>query len=303
MKNGSVAQGTPWVRGRLFRDTITSYSLIAPTTILFTIFYFIPLIETILNGFYSFNMLSPTKTFVGLQNYRSILSSTDFRSAFWHTIVFTVFTVFFSTVLALFVAVLLNQRIRGRTIYRAIYFLPVIAPNIATSIVFSDIFGNNSSSVMNKLLGTVGISSVAWLGSQHFAMATIIIYSVWTLIGYNMVIYLAGLQTIPESYYEAARIDGANIWNIFRRITLPLLGSTTLFVVVVGFIAAFQVFNQVYIMTQGGPLNATTVILYLIYQEAFQNFHGGTASAMSVILFLILLILSIAQVKMFSKKI
>jgi multiple sugar transport system permease protein len=291
-----------WSQKRLWRDSLTGYSLIAPTTVLFTIFYFIPLIETILNGFYRFNMMSPSKQFVGLQNYQTIFADAGFQAALWHTVVYTVFTVFFSSAFSLLVAVLLNQKIRGRNIYRAIYFLPVIAPNIASSIVFTDIFGNDSSGAMNKFLGLFGVQPIAWLGSQHYAMATVIIYSVWTLIGYNMVIYLAGLQNIPENYYEAARIDGANSWDVFRRITLPLLRPTTLFVIVVGVISAFQVFNQVYIMTQGGPLNATTVILYLIYQEAFQNFHGGTASAMSVVLFLILLILSIVQVRMFSRR-
>jgi multiple sugar transport system permease protein len=288
-------------RRRMIRDTVAGYSFIAPTTILFTIFYFIPLVETVLNGFYQFNIMSPTKKFVGLQNYETIIRNGDFQTAIWHTVVYTFFTVLLSTAFSLVVAVLLNQRIRGKTIYRTIYFLPVIAPSIATSIVFSDIFANDNSGVANQILTRLHLHPVAWLGDAHYAMATVIIYSVWSLIGYNMVIYLAGLQNIPESYYEAARLDGASSWGLFRRITLPLLAPTTLFVVVVGVISAFQVFNQVYIMTQGGPLNATTVIVYYIYQEAFQNFQGGTASAMSVILFVILLILSVFQVKLFSR--
>ena len=133
-------------------------------------------------------------------------------------------------------------------------------------------------------------------------MFTVIAFGVWSLIGYNMVIYLAGLQSIPDMYYEAAKLEGAGSWRTFRDVTLPLLTGTTLFVTVVGVIGAFQVFNQVYIMTQGGPLNATTVIVYYIYQEAFQNYNGGTASAASSVLFAILFVASILQIKLFTRR-
>jgi multiple sugar transport system permease protein len=284
------------------KDTGVGYSFIAPTTILFTIFYFLPLIFTFSYSFYNFDLMNPQKTFVGMENYSSIIKNPDFRSALFHTVTYSVFTVFFSTVVSLFFAVLLNMKIRGKSIYRTIYFFPVIAPSVATSIVFTNLFSNDKSGTVNQILSVFHIHPIAWLGDAHYAMATIIIYSVWCQIGYNMLIYMAGLQNINQEYYEAARLDGANSWQIFRTITLPLLKPTTLFVVVVGVIGAFQVFNQVYIMTQGGPLNATTVLVYQIYQEAFQNFHGGTASAMSVILFAILLVLSIVQIKLFSNK-
>jgi multiple sugar transport system permease protein len=284
------------------KGSLTGYGFVAPAGILFVIFYFIPFIRTLINSFYQFNIMSTTKSFDGLKNYESIIRNGDFQSAIWHTVVYTIFTVFFSTVLALLIAVLMNQRIRGRNIYRMIYFLPVIAPSVATSIVFSDIFSNNTTGVANQILAWFHIQPVAWLGSVHFAMGTVIIYSVWSLIGYNMLLYLAGLQNIDESYYEAARLDGASSWALFRKITIPLITPTTIFVVVIGVIEAFRVFNQVYIMTQGGPINATTVIVYYIYREAFVNFQGGTASAMSVVLFLMLLILTIIQIKFFSRK-
>lgn len=286
----------------VLKNSLTGYGFVAPAGMLFIIFYFIPFGETIMNSFYAFNIVSTTKSFNGLQNYASILHNGNFQGAIWHTVVYTVFTVLLSTVLSLFVAILLNQRLYGKNIYRTIYFLPVIAPSVATSIVFSDIFSNDSTGVANQMLLWFHIQPVAWLGDVHFAMATVVIYSVWSLIGYNMLLYLAGLQNIDESYYEAARLDGAGPVVLFREITLPLIMPTTLFVVVVGVIEAFRVFNQIYIMTQGGPLNATTVIVYYIYREAFVNFQGGTASAMSVILFLIILLLTIVQIKFFSRK-
>lgn len=287
---------------RQWREAAGGYSMVAPVVVLFGVFYFIPLVETIIDGFYHFNLMSGTRHFAGLKNFQSIFENGDFRVAFWHTVVFAVFTVIFSTILSLFVAVLVNRKIRGRSIYRAIYFLPVIAPNVATSIVFTKIFGNDQTGVVNQFLSWFGIHPIAWLGDAHYAMFTVIVFSIWSLIGYYMIIFLAGLQNIPNTYYEAAVIDGANRWQLFRKITVPLLSPTTLFVVVIGVIQGFQVFNQVYILTQGGPLNATTVILYYIYQQAFVNFQGGQASAMSFILFIILLLLSILQIKLFSRK-
>ena len=288
--------------GRKVQDTIAAYTLLSPTTILLTVFYFIPLILTLINSFYQFNLISPNRQFVGINNYRTLLQSFNYQAAFMHTVTYALATVLFSTILALFFAVLMNQKIRGRSIYRAIFFIPVIAPTVATSIVFSSIFANDNTGFANQILGSFNIQPIAWLGDPNFAMITVVAFGVWSQIGYNMVIYLAGLQNIPSMYYEAARLEGAGTWSLFRRITLPLLSNTTLFVIVVGVIGAFQVFNQVYVMTQGGPLNATTVMVYYIYEQAFQNFNGGAASTASAVLFLVLLVLSVVQIKFFSNK-
>lgn len=287
---------------RKLRNNVAGYTLITPLLVLLTYFYFVPLILTIVNSMYSFNLTSPEKKqFVGMGNFEKLMENGDFQIAVWHTIVYTAGTVFFSTVISLCVAVLLNRKIWGRSIYRTIYFLPVVAPTVATSIVFMQLFANDNSGAVNQTLSLVNMEPIAWLGDPKYAMASVVIYGVWTSIGFNMVIYLAGLQGISESYYEAARLEGANGWVIFRKITVPLLGPTTLFVVVVGVLGAFQVFNQIYIMTGGGPLNATTVIVYYIYQAAVQNYQGGTASAMSTILFVILFLITLAQIKLFAR--
>lgn len=286
------------------RNTVSGYSFILPTTVLFSIFYFYPLIMTFIDGFYNINLMSGDKSFIGFKNYQTIFQNGDFVNAIKNTTIYTVFVVLIGTFVPIVLSVLLNRPIKGKGIYRTLIFLPFVAPTVASSMVFTQLFSNDNTGTVNQFLAWFHVDPIAWLGDPNgiYPMITIIIFGIWMMIGYNMVLFLAGLQNIPHTYYEAARLDGANAWQMFRKITLPLLSQTTLFVIVVSVITAFQVFDQVYMLTAGGPMNETTTVVYYIYNEAFPNFNPGLASAMSTILFIILLVFSIIQIRISNKR-
>ena len=191
--------------------------------------------------------------------------------------------------LAIVFAVLLNQQIRGRFLYRAVYFVPVVAPGVAVAILWSWIYEPNFG-ILNFVLKTVGIDGPRWLGSSHWALPAIIIMAVWSQLGYDIVIFLAGLQSISKDYYEAAAIDGANGLARFRHITLPLLSPVTFFVLVLGVINSFQAFTAPYVMTGGGPANSTMMLVLYLYNQAFRFQHMGLASAIAYCLFLIVVL-------------
>ncbi|MGM0607097.1 MAG: carbohydrate ABC transporter permease [Candidatus Muiribacteriota bacterium] len=242
------------------------------------------------------------KAFVGLKNYISLFNNPDFWRSLWNTIYYVVGTVPATIIISLFIALLLNSKIKGLSLYRTIYFLPVITSINAVAIVWKWIF-HNQYGLLNASFQAMGLPTVDWLGDPKFAMFSIIIMSIWKGLGYNIVIFLAGLQGIPKHLYESAEIDGAGWWAQFRHITLPMVSPVTFFVLIMSTINSFQVFAQVYMMTGGGPMKSTTVLVYHLYEQAFERFQMGMASAVTTILFLIILAMTLIQRKVAEKKV
>jgi multiple sugar transport system permease protein len=189
-------------------------------------------------------------------------------------------------------ALLLNQKLKGITFYRTAYFLPIVSSTVAVALVWSWIYSKDFG-LLNFLLKNFGVQPIGWLTSQHYAMPALIIMGIWGLLGEGMIIFLAGLQGISQTYYEAAEVDGANTWTKFLHITLPMITPSMFFYFIITMINAFQAFEQIYVMTRGGPNNATTTMVYYVYTNAFRNFRMGYASAQAIGLFLIVMVLTL----------
>jgi multiple sugar transport system permease protein len=231
---------------------------------------------------------------VGLANYKTLFQDDIFRKVLWNTLYYSVVSVPLGIMMSLLLAVFLNQKLKFMRFYRAAFFMPVISSFVAVAVIWQWIY-NPDFGLLNYFLSWFGIDGPSWLTSSVWAMPAIILTSVWKNLGYNMLIFLAGLQGISESYYEAADIDGAKWYTKFWHITVPLLSPTTFFVTVTSIIGSFQVFDAVYLMTQGGPARATSVLVHYIYQTAFQYLDIGYASAMAYILFFLVLIVTLIQ--------
>lgn len=275
------------------RERLDFYLAIAPWFIGLILFTGGPVLASLAFSFTNWTGLT-TVDWIGLENFRELIFDDElFWTATYNTFYYTLGSVLLGTTGALIVAVLLNQNLPGTTLLRTIYYLPSIASGVAISILWIWLF-NPQVGLVNYLLGLVGIEGPLWLASQDWAMPALIFKSVWG-IGGNMIILLAGLQGIPVSLYEAARIDGARWWHEFRHVTIPMLSPVLFFVLVISTIQSFQIFTDVYVMTQGGPGTATFVYVYYIYQAAFQYLKMGYASALAWILFAIILVLTWLQ--------
>ncbi|HBG49193.1 MAG TPA: sugar ABC transporter permease, partial [Cyanobacteria bacterium UBA9971] len=229
---------------------------------------------------------------VGLENYTGLFNDPVFYQVLWNTLYYALITAIFSIILPLILAVALNGKIKGSEFFKTAYFIPFVTPMIVIGIVWTWIFDPNYG-ILNWILG-VG-NNIKWLYDKDFAMPALIIVSVWKNIGYNMVIFLAGLQAIPESINEASEIDGATGIKRFFLVTLPLLSPTVFFVSIMTTISSFHVFDLIYLMTEGGPENSTSVMVYWIYKQAFEFFNIGKASAIAYVLFVIILSLTYIQ--------
>lgn len=274
--------------------------MIMPALLGTIIFILIPVIGSFTISLSRWNLISPPK-FVGFRNYTLLLSDPLFYDVLLTTTIYAIAVVIFSITLPLLLAVALNEKIRCLTLFRTAYFLPVVTPMIVAAIVWSWIFDPNNG-ILNFSLVKLGITDPPlWLFDNHWALIAIIIVSVWKNLGYNMVIFLAGLQGIPESLYEAASIDGANTIKKLWHITIPMLTPTIFFVCIMSTISSFQVFDLIYLMTDGGPENSTNVIVYWLFKNAFEFFKLGYASSIAYVLFIIILILTLVQWKLRKK--
>ena len=262
---------------------------ILPAMLGILIFIVIPIICSFGLSFAKWDLLNPIQ-FVGFANYRQIFSEELFYKILVNTIVFAISTSVFGVIIPLILAAILNTKIRGSEFYKTAYFLPFITPMIVIGIVWEWIFDPNIG-VLNHILHI----HVNWLYDVHFAMPALIIISVWKLIGYNMVIFLSALSGISQSLFEASQIDGATPFQTFKNVTVPLLSPTIFFVVIITAISSFQVFDLIYLMTEGGPLDSTNVLVYAIYKNAFEYFNVGKASAIAYVLFTIILVLTLIQ--------
>lgn len=268
---------------------------IFPAIIGIVVFIIIPVVFSFGLSFVNWDLINPAK-FVGLQNYIDIFSDPLFAKIILNTFVYALSTTFFAVLLPLFLACVLNSKIRGSEFFKTAYFLPFITPMIVIAVVWQWIFDPNIGP-LNHLLNI----HISWLYDKNYAMPALIMVSVWKLIGYNMIIFLAGLSSINQSLFEAAKIDGAGSFKILKAITVPLLSPTIFFVVVITCISSFQVFDLVYIMTKGGPLDSTNVLVYSVYKNAFEYFKIGQASAIAYVLFVIICILTLFQWKIRKK--
>lgn len=287
----SIVRGRPLTLQE--REQIDFYLAITPWLIGLILFTGGPVIASFVFSFTNWTGLT-TVEWVGLQNFRQLLFEDDlFWIATYNTFIYALGSVTFGTLGALFVAMLLNQNLPGTTLLRVIYYMPSIASGVAIAILWIWLF-NPQVGLVNYLLSLLGIKGPLWLASQDWAKPALILKSMWG-IGANMIIILAGLQGVPQTLYEAARIDGANRWQEFRSVTLPMISPVLFFVVVISTINSFQILTDVLVMTQGGPGTATFVYVFYIYQAAFQYLKMGYASALAWILFALILGLTMLQ--------
>lgn len=272
-----------------------AWIFVFPALLGMLIFIIIPIFFSFGLSFAKWDLLNPIQ-FVGLDNYKEIFTEPLFGKILLNTVVFALATSFFGVIIPLILAAIMNSKIRGADFFKTAYFLPFITPMIVIGIVWEWIFDPNIG-LLNKVLQV----HINWLYDPHWAMPALILVSVWKLIGYNMIIFLSGFSGISNSMFEAAKIDGANPVETFFYVTIPLLSPTIFFVVIITAVSSFQVFDLIYLMTQGGPLDSTNVLVYAIYKNAFEYFNAGKASAIAYVLFVIILVLTLLQWNMRKK--
>ena len=275
---------------------------LAPALSAIFIFFFLPVVAAFIMSFTDFGIYSLADwnytQFIGFENYKKLFNDPLFWQSLKNTFYFVIVAGPLSVIVSLFTAVMLNSKLTlVKPLFRLAYFLPVVTTLVAVSIVWRFIYHPHFG-LLNYLIGFFGIKPIDWLGTTTWAMPSIIIMAVWKNFGYNMIIFIAGLQNIPEQLYEAAELEGANGWQKFYKITLPMLAPTTLFISIITLIGFFQLFAEPYIMTQGCPLNSTLSIVQYMYQEGFRWWNMGYAASLAFVLFAIIFIGTIIQIKL-----
>lgn len=263
-----------------------------PAMIPFTVFWLGPLLYVFYLSFTEWDFMSPEKTFVGLDNYISLLKDPAFYKALKVTVLFCAGSVIPVIVLGLGLAALMNTKLKGSTVYQVLLFSPWVTPTVAVSIVWSWIF-EPEIGLANTVLGFLGIDKLGWLQDPKWALAGVLIVTIWKSIGWAMIFYLVALRNVPSDLMEAAELDGASPFRKFMQITLPLISPTTLFLFVVQLIQSLQAYDQINVLTQGGPSGSTRTLLYMYYQSAFESFQIGEASTVAMVLVFICMLLSL----------
>lgn len=275
---------------------------LAPALVVIGGFFFLPVLAALALSFTDFDIYAlgdpSTARWIGLQNYAELIQSSVFWKALGNTFYFVLVGGPLSVAVSLGAALLVNAKlVRFKGLFRTVFFAPVVTTLVAVAIVWRYLY-HSRYGLFNYGLGKLGIEPVDWLGDPAWAMPAIILLAVWKNFGYNMIIFVAGLQNIPDELYEAAQIDGAGAWQQFRNITLPMLAPTFLFVGIITMIGYFQLFAEPYVMTEGGPLQSTISIVYLMYEEGFKWWNLGYASAVAFVLFLIMLVGTFVQLRL-----
>lgn len=281
----------------LKKEKYIAFVFLFPAVLILGVFNIFPAIYSIILTFFKWNGFSPEVPFVGFDNYVKLFSSGDFYNSIIVTIIYSVVVTFGSLILGLLVAVALDRDIKGKTIYRILYFLPVVTPTVASGVVWRYLF-DPTQGVINRILSWFSIQGPSWLTDSNWALFSVSLVGIWKRVGFCMIIYLAALQSIPNNLYEAGRIDGATEFKLLKSIKIPLLAPSTLFLSITGFIDSFQIFDLVYVMTNGGPINETDVLGLFLYRNGFDYFKLGYASTIAVAIFVILFILSFLQWKL-----
>lgn len=286
------------VRTEARREALAAYLFILPTFIGFLVFIIGPIIAAIFLSFTSYDILTPPK-FIAVQNYIRLAGDPRLRTVYGNTFFLTILAVTGNNLVGLVLAVLINQKMPAglRYFFRTAYFFPVLIALAYCAVIWQFMYQKDTG-LINYYLGLVGIDPLHWLGNKDLVRPAVIILDVWKNTGFCMLVYLAGLQGIPTEFYEAASIDGANRWVIFRRITLPLITPTLFFLVVINMIGALQMFDSVQVLTAGGPGDSSRTLVMFIYEQAFQNFRMGYASAVALTLFIVIMTLTLIQFRM-----
>jgi multiple sugar transport system permease protein len=282
--------------------TRAAWLFVTPALIILGLFFLLPVVAALFLSVTDYDLYALADIrnlrFVALQNYWSLLQRPLFWSALGHTVYFVVVGVPLSLIASLGAAMLLNSPLaRFKPFFRTALFAPVVTTVVAVAVIWRYLF-NTKYGLINYVLDSIGMPTVDWLGDPHWAMPTIILFAVWKNFGYNMIIFMAGLQAIPGDLYEAARIDGASAIAQFRHITLPMLKPTMVMVSILTVSGYFQLFAEPYVMTEGGPLQSTTSVLYLMYEEGFKWWNLGSASAVAFILFVIMFVVTAAMLRL-----
>lgn len=283
-------------------DGLSAILLLSPTLVIFSAFILFPVFFSFYLSFHKWNMFSGDTTFIGLDNYIRMFKSEEFWNVLKNTAVYTLGTIPLNMIFSLFIAYVLHKKVIGKKFLRTAFFAPVIISPVAAAVIWRWLYDPNFG-LINWFIGLFGINPINWLNEPAAAMVALIIMGVWKTFGINMVLFSAGLQGIPENFYEAAEIDGAGSWKKFWNITIPLLAPTTFFIMVISMISSFQVFDIVYVLTSGGPLGSTKVLVFYVYEYAFKFFEMGYASAGAYVLFAILFVLTLIQVKYMKSKV
>ncbi|MFD0681785.1 MULTISPECIES: carbohydrate ABC transporter permease [unclassified Paenibacillus] len=278
------------------------FSFALPALVILVLFIYYPLFNSLYLSFTNWNMTKPVKKFVGFDNYTYLLTSDTFYNVLKITFTYTVFDVFLTLGIGLLLALLFNSVSKFYNVLRMVIFMPHYISMVIVSMIFIWIF-NGQYGLMNELLKMLGIEPVLWLTNTRTALWVLILVSVWKGVGFTMIIFIAGLRSIPVEYYEASSIDGATKWTQFWKITIPLLSPTSLFLIITNFISSMQVFQSVDVMTNGGPLESTKAMVYWIYEMAFSEFRTGRASALVILFFIIIIILTSIQLYISKKKV
>ena len=287
--------GPPLTRAQ--KESRLGWLFVAPATLHLLVFALLPMAYAFVISLYKYQIFRENPQFTGIQNYSLALSEDPFRNALWQSFRYALLSVPLGMALALVVALMVNQKLRGMAIFRTLYYIPAISSGVAIAMLWTYVFLPDSG-LINMATSLFGIESKDFLNKTEWAMWALVFMSMWVGLGPRMVLFLAGLINIPQSLYEAAQLDGASPWKQFWKVTLPMLVPTTFFVMVTSTIGAMQVFTPVYMMTKGGPEESTDVVGYHIYTEAWVNFNTGLASAKSFVLLAVIVVISIFQLRM-----
>lgn len=279
------------------KKSMKGYLYLLPALIIILVFTIYPLVKAVLMSFYEdYSIINGSFDGIGLGNYRELFADKVFRKALTNTSIYVVFVVPCSILLSLFIAVLLNSKIRCKGLFQTLYFLPYVTSVIAIGIVWSWIFNSNYG-LLNYILSWFGIEAVPWLNSSDYALAALIIFSIWKSMAFDILIFLAGLQTISPDLYNAARVDATPKWRVFTKITIPGISPMIAYAFIMGMINAFKVYNEVFSLfkSSAGPANSAITVVYYIYDKFYNSADYGVASAAAVVLFVIILVLTMIQ--------
>ena len=275
------------------------YLFLLPAGLVLLVFFFIPFFQTFFLSFFDYSTSIYQPTFAGIENYIKLFQSPIFYKVLWNTFVYLFVAVPILAIFPLFIAILINQKIRGVTLYKILIYLPVIVSIVVAAIAFKWLYADQG--ILNFLVTSLGFQKIGWLTDPNWALYSVIIVTIWKGVGYYMIIYLAALMSVPKELYEACDIDGANFLKKHLTVTIPHIMPTIALVTTISAISAMKVFAEIYVMTKGGPLNSSKTIVYYIYERAFENLDLGYASAMAVVLLVIVMSFSLVNILCFEK--
>lgn len=277
-----------------FKKMSSAWLFVIPALIPQIVFWIYPILRSICISFTDWDYMSPTYNFVFFDNFIALFRDQRFYDALWNTVVFTLGTLLPTIVLGLMLALLLQKSFKGSGIIKFILFSPWITPTVAVSIVWTWIY-DPGTGIANTILNLFGLPGLQWIKSSQTAMLAVIIVTVWKSLGYAMIFYLSALEKVPKELYEASGMDGAKSWQRFRDVTIPCISPTTFFLMIITMVNSLQAYDQIQILTQGGPSGSTRTLLYMYYQLGFEEFNMGQATAVAIVLIVITVLLSVIQ--------